>query len=61
LRCRAAAGEAGRVLVLPLWDESPLPQWPQLRRRLRDDPEVRSLLLAEIDRTRRPARVLRAA
>jgi hypothetical protein len=50
LRCRAAAGEAGRVPVLPLWDESPLPQWAQLRRRLRDDPEVRSLLLAEIGR-----------
>jgi hypothetical protein len=27
-----------------LWDESPLPAWSQLRRRLRDDPDVWSLL-----------------
>jgi hypothetical protein len=50
LRRRAAAGEAGRVPVLPLWDESPPPPWSQLRRRLRDDPGVRSLLLAELGR-----------
>lgn len=50
LRRGAAAGEAGRVPVLPLWDESPPPPWAQLRRRLRDEPGVRSLLLAELGR-----------
>ena len=33
-----------------LWDETPLPSWSQLRRRLRDDPEVRAVLLAELGR-----------
>ena len=36
--------------TLQLWDETPLPSWSQLRRRLRDDPEVRALLLAELGR-----------
>lgn len=33
-----------------LWDETPMPSWAQLRRRLRDDPQVRALLLAELGR-----------
>ena len=33
-----------------LWDETPPPSWSQLRRRLRDDPEVRAVLLAELGR-----------
>ena len=31
-----------------LWDDSPLPWWSQLRRRLRDDPEVWSVLLVAL-------------
>jgi hypothetical protein len=50
LHHREPAGEAGRVPVLSLWDETPTPSWAQLRRRLRDDPEVRALLLAELSR-----------
>src|SRR5215469_11817112 len=37
LHHRAPAGEAGRVPTPQLWDETPLPSWAQLRRRLRDD------------------------
>ncbi|HZZ54256.1 MAG TPA: hypothetical protein VFE26_08230 [Trebonia sp.] len=33
-----------------LWDETPPPSWAQLRRRLREDPEVRAVLLAELGR-----------
>ena len=33
-----------------LWDETPPPSWAQLSRRLRDDPAVRALLLAELGR-----------
>ena len=33
-----------------LWDETPQPSWAQLRRRLRDDPEVFAVLLAELSR-----------
>ena len=50
LHHRAPAGEAGRVPTPQLWDETPLPSWSQLRRRLRDDPEVRAVLLAELGR-----------
>jgi hypothetical protein len=50
LHHRAPAGQAGRVPVLSLWDETPMPSWSQLRRRLREDPEVRALLLAELGR-----------
>jgi hypothetical protein len=50
LHHREPAGEAGRVPVLSLWDETPPPSWSQLRRRLRDDPGVRALLLAELSR-----------
>lgn len=42
-----------------LWDETPPPSWAQLRRRLRDDPEVRALLLAELGR--HPATACRLA
>ena len=50
LHHRAPAGEAGRVPTPQLWDETPPPSWSQLRRRLRDDPEVRAVLLAELGR-----------
>jgi hypothetical protein len=38
------AGDARRVAALEVWDDSPVPWWSQLRRRLRDDPGVWSLL-----------------
>jgi len=38
------AGDARRVAALEVWDESAVPWWSQLRRRLRDDPGVWSLL-----------------
>jgi hypothetical protein len=50
LHHRAPAGEAGRVPTPQLWDETPPPSWAQLRRQLRDDPEVRAVLLAELGR-----------
>ena len=50
LHHRELAGEAGRVPVLSPWDETPLPSWAQLRRRLRDDPGVRALLIAGLSR-----------
>lgn len=42
--CGSRAGEARRVAALKVWDDSPVPWWSQLRRRLRDDPGVWSLL-----------------
>ena len=42
------AGDAGRVAALEVWDDSPVPWWSQLRRRLRDDPGVWSLLEREL-------------
>jgi len=50
LRGRPQVGEGGRVAALSLWDDSPRPWWSQLRRRLRDDPEVWSALCAEFGR-----------
>src|SRR5207245_10909490 len=38
------AGDARRVAALEVWDDSPVPWWSQLRRRLLDDPGVWSLL-----------------
>jgi hypothetical protein len=38
------AGDASQVAALEVWDDSPVPWWSQLRRRLRDDPGVWSLL-----------------
>jgi len=34
------AGDARRVAALEVWDDSPVPWWSQLRRRLLDDPGV---------------------
>jgi hypothetical protein len=38
------------VPTLKVWDDAPRPPWSQLRRRLRDDPEVWSLLRTELGR-----------
>jgi hypothetical protein len=44
-----AKRDAGQVPVPTLWDDQPTLPWSQLRRKLRDDPEVRSVLRAALD------------